>query len=170
MLMSHDMVVEVHLLSHLKNIWSRYRRRFMYQMYRWCKYLFYCKNIGWIIYLYDFFQFSLNGLIQVGVIRINVNWFGIFVIPNYIIFAPNFFIFKIIFVIRIFEIFVASKVFTFIFCCAVPRLAPVGEIQRPYEKLKYVESLPPGPVNLWLWGSNGSWWVHSNLSSAFRPK
>ena len=50
--------------------------------YQRCQYLFYCTNIGWIIYLSDIFQIIWNGLIWFCVIWINVNQVLIFVIPD----------------------------------------------------------------------------------------
>ena len=65
--------------------------------------------------LSDVCRIVWNELIQVSVILIDVNQGGIFVIPNYRIFAPNFFKFKISLTLRIFEKVVASKVFTYNF-------------------------------------------------------
>ena len=60
--------------------WSGYRSRCMYQMYRRCKYIFYCVNIGWIMDWSDFCRIVWNGLIWIGVIRFNMNWFEMFLI------------------------------------------------------------------------------------------
>ena len=106
--------------------WNGYRRRSMYQMYWHCQYLLYCTSIGWIMEWSDICWIVWNELILIGVIRINVNWFKIFVIPNYRIFAPKFFNFVIIFALSIFENFVASKVFAFRFHSVMPRRSPVG--------------------------------------------
>ena len=73
-----------------------------------------------------FFRIGWSELNWSRVIRINVNRFGIFVIPNYRFFSPNFFSLKIIFAISIFKDVVASKFFTF--CFATPQQVPVGEI------------------------------------------
>ena len=83
--------------------WSGYWRRCVYQMYRWCQYLFYHMNIGWIMDWSDVCWLGFNGFIQVGAILINVNRVGIFVIPSYRIFAPNVFNLKIISAVSIFE-------------------------------------------------------------------
>ena len=81
--------------------------KFSFGGYRQWQNLFYCMNIVWIIDYFDVIQF--------GVIWIDVNRVGIFVIPNYRIFAPNFFNFKIIFALSILENGVAPKVFNFSF-------------------------------------------------------
>ena len=88
--------------------WSGYQKKCMYQMYRRWQYLFYFTNIQWIMDWSNIFQIWWNGLIWVGVIQINANWFWIFLIPNYRIFAPNVFNFKIIFALSIFD-FVSSR-------------------------------------------------------------
>ena len=112
-----------------------------------------------------------NGLIRFGVIWMSVNWFLFFVIPNNRIFAPNFFNLNIIFALSIFEKnYISSKVFTFTFFCAIPRQAPLGKIWRPYDKVEYVIDPLPGPGNLWVWYSNGSWWVNSNTVILVLPK
>ena len=111
--------MEGHLISH-SNLFSGYQRRCMYQIYMWCKYFFYCMNIGWIVDWSDVCWIGWNELIRIGVIMINVNRFGISVIPDYRIFAPNFFNFENIFALRIFENIPASKVFTFTLHCAMP--------------------------------------------------
>ena len=64
-------------------------------------------NISCIIDLYNVCQIGWNGLIQVSVFWINVNLVGIFVIKNDRIFATNFFNFRIIFALSIFEKFVS---------------------------------------------------------------
>ena len=89
--------------------------------------IFYWTSIGWIIDWYDVCQIVRTELIQVGMIWIDVNRVRIFVIPNYRIFAPNFFNLKIIFTLSIFENVVVSKVFTFILFCSMLRSAPVGK-------------------------------------------
>ena len=87
----------------------------MYQIYRRWQHIFCWANIRWIIYWYGVCIIVWNESVQVGVIWINVDWVGIFAIPNHRIFAPNLFNFKTIFVLRFFENIVASKVFTFSF-------------------------------------------------------
>ena len=156
--MSHEMVLEGHLLSHKKYWWSRTRGRCMYQMYWKCQYIFYYTNIDWIMDWSDVCQIVRNGLVQVGVILINMNWSRISVIPNFIIFAPNFFNFEIIFVLRILENFVASKVFSFTFRCAMPRQLPVGYIRRPADQFEDVTVARS--VRLYYCGHDGSLWVH----------
>ena len=90
-------------------------------------------------------------------IKINVTRVGIFVIKNYRISAPNFFNLEIIFALSIFENVVASTVFIFALCCAVPRIFPVSEIQRTADGVEYVTvSLT---VSLWGYGSYGSLWI-----------
>ena len=124
------------------------------------KNLFYCKNIGWII--------DWSDVIRFGVIRVNVNRVRIFVIPNYRIFATNFFNFRIIFALIIFENVVASKVFTFTFCCAMPWIDPVGEIRSPDGGVKDVSF--SGTVSLWDYGSDGSLWVHPSAVINIPPR
>ena len=119
-------------------------------------------NIGWIIDWSNDFRIGWNGIFLLGVICINVNRVWIFFIPSYRIFAPNYFNFGIIFALIIFEIFVASKVFTFTFFCAMPRQAPVVDIRVPSDGDKDSEAPLSGPINMWAWDSNGYWWVHSN--------
>ena len=106
--------------------WSEYRRSCMYQMYRWWQYLFYCTNIG-IMECSDVFQIVWNGLFIVGVIWINVDWVGIFVVPDYNIFTPKFFNSGIIFTLRIFENFVASKFFHFHFSLHHAKTIPCSQ-------------------------------------------
>ena len=74
-------------------------------MYRRFQYLFYFTNIGWVMDWSDVCQIFWIELIWVGLISINVNWVGIFlipilnwvgVIPTYRIFAPKIFNLKII--------------------------------------------------------------------------
>ena len=108
--------------------------------------------MGW----YGFCWIDWNGLIPVSVIWINVNRVGIFVIPNYIIFAPNIFNFNIIFALSILEFLVTSKVFTFI--CAMPWRSPVGNIRLPSGGAKDVTVACN--VRLWDRGHDGSLWVH----------
>ena len=120
--------------------------------------------------LSDVCQIVWNGLIRFGVIWINVNRFGIFVILNYRIFAPNFFNFNIIFAFSIFGNFVASRIFTFTFFYAMPQQAPVGKILNTSDQVEDVAHPLPGPVNMWEWPSNGSWWVYSNLVICVPPK
>ena len=121
-----------------KYLWSGYWSSFMYQIYRWWKYLFYFTNNGWIIYWSDVCRIIWNKLIRVGVIRFNVNRVRIFVIPNYRIFVPNIFNFKIIFALSIFENVVASRFLTLNFCCVMPQQYHVGDIIRPVERVEYV--------------------------------
>ena len=91
-----------------------------------------------------------------------MNQVRIFVIPNYRIFAPNFLNFKITFTLIIFQTFVASKVFTITFCCAIPRQFPISDITHPYDGVKYVSVALT--VVLWYHVQYGSLWV---LTSAF---
>ena len=72
-----------------KDLLSRYRRRCMYLMYCQRKYLLYLTNIGWIIDRSDVCRIVLNELIRVGMIWINVNRVGTFVIQNYRTFCPT---------------------------------------------------------------------------------
>ena len=120
--------------------------------------------------LIQFCQIIWNGLIWVGVIWINVNRFRIFVIPNFRTFVPNFFNFKIIFALTIFENFVASKVFTFNFRCTMPWQSPVGKAQNPDYQVEDVEAPITGPGNIWAWDYYGSWWVHPNFVIRVPPK
>ena len=92
------------------------------------------------------------------------------VIKNYRIIAPNFFNFKIILALSIFENAVASRVFDFNFRCAMPWRAPVGEILRTYERVKYIKSPLSGPVNLRDYASDGYWWVHTDVVISITPK
>ena len=101
---------------------------------------------------------------------IDANRVGIFVIPNDRIFAPNFFKFKIIFTINIFENAVASKFLNFTFCCTMPQRSPVGENWYPYDVVEDVEYTQSGPGNMWEWDSGGSWWVHSNFVIRVPPE
>ena len=117
----------------------------------------------------DIFRIVWNGLIWVGVIRINVNWFGIIVIPNVIFFSPNFYNFQIMFALRIFGNVVASKVLTFTFRCAIQKY-PVGKIWLPAEWVEYVSSTLTSPGNLWVWDYDGSRWVHYNFVIRVPPK
>ena len=91
-------------------------------------------------------------------IRIDLNQVGIVVIPNYRIFAPNFFYFKIIFALSIFENVVASKVFTFTFFYAMPRQSHVGKIRSPGDKIKYVTVALT--VRIWERSCDSSLWFH----------
>ena len=134
--------------------------------WRW-QYIFYCKNISWIIYWSNLYQIVWNEFIQVGVIWINVNCFVIFVIPSYRIFARNFFNFKITFALSIFENVVASKVFNFTFCCAMSQQDPLGKIRHRADGVKDVTVACT--VSIWDYGSNGYLWVHPVLLSIFHP-
>ena len=94
-------------------------------------------------------------------------------------FAPNFFNFKIILALSIFENDVAYKVFTFTFRCAMPRRALVDEIGCPpvkeYEALDIswwdsirtitAESNSSTTLqtgNTWDYASDGYQWVHKD--------
>ena len=145
-----------------------YQRRCMYQVYRRWQCLFYLMNFGWIMDWSDICRIVWDGLIQVGVIWINVNRFGIFMIPNYRISAPNFFNFKIIFSLSISEIFVASRVLTLNFWCSMPRRYPVGNIRRPSEKFKYVAVACR--VRLCNCGHNRSLWVYPSAVINILPE
>ena len=90
----------------------KYWWRVYWIMYLWFQYLFHSTNIVWIMDWSDVYWIVCNGLIWVGVIWINVNRFGIFVIPIYnwvgVIpiyrnFAANFFNIETIFALIIFE-------------------------------------------------------------------
>ena len=93
---------------------------------------------------------------------------GIFLIPNYNIFGPNFFNFKIIFTLSIFEEFVASKVSTLTFWYAMSRRDPVGNIRHPYDGFKDVAV--SHTVILWYCGHNWSLWVHPSARLYFPEK
>ena len=95
---------------------------------RW-QHIFYCTNIFLIIDLSNACQILWVGLVRVGVIWINGNWVGILAIPNYIIFVPNLFNFKIIFAPRMFENVFANRVLNS--PCIMPSQVPVDEIQHP---------------------------------------
>ena len=69
---------------------------------------------------------------------------------------PFFFNFGIIFALSIFGHFVASKVFTFTFRCAMPQKSPVVYIRSGADQVEDVADPLPGPDNLWEWPSNGS--------------
>ena len=133
-------------------------KKYLWSGYRIWQHLFYCKNIGWIIDWSDVCKIVWNNLIQVGVIWIDVNRVGIFVISNYRIFTPKMFNIKTIFALRIFENVVDSKVLAFTFCCAMPWKSPLGEIRLPADVVKDVED--PHTVSIWDFGSNGSLWFH----------
>ena len=96
-----------------------------------------------------------------------MNRVGICVIPNNRIFASNYFNFKFIFALIIFEDDVASKVFSFVFCCAVPRRAPVGDIRFTADGVEDVAVACT--VSLWDYGSGGSLWVHPSEVIHFPP-
>ena len=142
-----------------KYLWIRYRR---------LQHIFYFVDISWIIDWSDVYRIGWNKLIRVGVIWINMNRVVTFVIPNYRIFAPNFFNFKMIFMLRIFENTVASKVFTLNFLCTMPRSAPVGNIRRPDNGVKDVSV--SCTVSLWGYGYNGSLWFHSSVVINILPR
>ena len=114
-------------------------------------------NVGWII---EFFQIGKTLLILIGmilinlilVVRVGVDVVWVDVIQIYRIFAPNFFNFKNIIALSIFENAVVYRIFTLGFCCAMARRAPVWEIWRPYfEEAKangvswwdFVTAIPP---------------------------
>ena len=67
--------------------------------------------------------------------------------------------FKIIVLLIVLEIFVASKVFTF--CWAMSRRSLVGEIRCPAARVKYVAV--SYTVRLWDSGHNGYLWVHPSV-------
>ena len=169
-------------------LWSGYRQRCVYQMYGrnvsisscrrsmscyillfftpW-KNIFYCTDIGWIIDWSVVFQIGWNELILVGVFQINVNRVGIFVIPNYRIFAPNLFNFKNIFSLNIFGNVVACKVFTLTFRCAMPWWSPIGKIRRPDDRVKDIAV--DRNVNVWYYGSGESLRVHPSAFINIMP-
>ena len=91
-------------------------------------------------------------------IRIKMNQVRIFVIPNCRIFVPIFFKFKIIFALIIFENYVASRVFAFTFCCAMPQRSPVGDIQLNFDVVEYVEVAHT--VIIWYCVHDGYLWIH----------
>ena len=99
----------------------------------------------------------------IQVIRGNAYVIQINVIQDYRIFRPNWFNFKIILALIIFENIVASKVLTLDFLLDMPWKSPVGNIRSPADGVKDVSvaSLPgpgtlPGTGNMWEWDSNGS--------------
>ena len=98
----------------------------------------------------------------------NSNRVGIFVIPNHIIFAPEFLLFKIIFALSIFKNVVFSKVFTLTFFCAIPQRASVGEMWRPTDGEKDVKS--PCTGSIWDYGSDGYLWVHTTAIINISPR
>ena len=100
-------------------------------------------------------------------IQINVNRSRIFVISNYRIFAPNFFNFKIIFALSIFENFVASKVFFFNFRYYMPRQSPVGKIQHYDDGFEYFAVAHT--VILFYCGRDGYLWVHPSAVINITP-
>ena len=126
-------------------------------MYRWCQYLLYCTNINSTIDRSSVCQIIWNELNSVVVIRINVNQVGLFVIPNYRIFAPNFLNFKIIFVLSIFEKVFATKVLPSTFSCAIPRQSSVGNIWNPSIGVEGVAVA--WTVSICDYCSDGSLWV-----------
>ena len=114
------------------------------------------------------FWIGWNGLVWIGMILINVNRVGIFVIPNFRIFAPKSLIFQIIFALRIFKMLVASKVFTFNFFCSMTRIAPSDESWSPSEKVEFV--VVSCNVIPWDHGHDGSLWVHSSALINILPR
>ena len=107
-------------------------------------------------------------MIRVGVIWINMNWVGIFLILNNRFILPRIFNLIIIFELRILICFVASKVFTFTFSCTMPRRSPIIKILRPYDGVKYVAV--SCTVRLWDSGNYGSLWVHPIAVINFPPR
>ena len=101
---------------------------------------------------------------------INMNRVGIFVIPNHRILGPNFFNFKNIFMLSIFEKFVANKIFNFTFRCAMPRQCTVVKIQYNDDQTRYVSTPLHGTGNLWAWAFNVIDGLLPILLSAFHPK
>ena len=101
------------------------------------------------IFWFDVFWVGGN---WVGVIRAGVIWVNVIRI-----FAPIFFNLKIILAPRVFENYVAYRVFNY-WCIMQQRHAPVGKIRRPSEK--EFEALLTG--NIWVVVSNGSQWVHTD--------
>ena len=125
-------------------------------------------------------------MIQVGVDVIKIN-----VIQNYKTFAPNFFNFKIILMLNISFNAIVSRVFTFIFLCAMPRRAPVGEIRCRFVKeaedpnvswwdsvttilsdiaIPLYSSTTFHTVNMWHYASNGSPLFYRNAIICVPPK
>ena len=156
---------------------SKYWWRVYWRNPQWWEYLLYCINVVLIMDWSDISQIFWNGLILVGVIWINVNRVGIFlipiknwfsVIPIHRIFATNIFNFGIIFALRIFENFVASKVFTFTFRCSMPRQSPTGKIWSPAGLFKDVAVVLS--IRLWDHGHDGYLWVHPSAVINIPPR
>ena len=127
----------------------------------------------------------------IWVIWVDVDVIWIDVIKNYRIFAPNFFNFKNILALSIFENVVASKVLTFNFRCIMSQCAPIGDIWRP--SIKYYEDpdvswwynltaipadtgIPSNSRNTIQTGNTGAYapdgsrWVHRHSISCVPPK
>ena len=125
-------------------------------------------------------------MIKAGVDVILIN-----AIQNYRFFATNFFNFKIILTLRIFENAVVSRVLNLTFCCAMSQRAPVGKVQLPsFKEAKdtndfwwdYVTTITPGTYilpnystiphtsNMWRYGLDGCQWFHRNLVIPVLPK
>ena len=88
-------------------------------------------------------------------------------IPNYIFFAPNFFNFEIILALIIFENFVASKVFTFTFHCAMPHRYPVYGIRHTADQVEDLAVVCY--VRLWDRDQDGYLWVHPSVVINITP-
>ena len=74
---------------------------------------------------------------------------------------PTFSTFEIIFMLRIFENFVTSKVFTFWFCWSMPMRAPVVKICNPDDRVEDVKVAQS--IRIWYCGHDGSTWVYPNV-------
>ena len=81
-------------------------------------------------------------------------------IPNYWIFAPNFFNFEIIFALSVFETLFLIKVFNFSFHCSISLKYPVGKIWRSYDQGRDVAVVHS--VRLEDPNHHGSLWVHTS--------
>ena len=89
---------------------------------------------------------------------VDVIWIDM--IMDFRMFAPNFFNFRITLAPRVFENYVASRVFNSTSCWTMTRLITGDKIQRYTDRVEEVED--PLPGNLWVYASGGSRWVHTN--------
>ena len=130
---------------------------------------------------------NLIGLIWIDVIWVSVDVIWIDAIQNYRIFAPNFFNFKIILATKVFENYVASRVFTFVFSSHCHYSLISEKYNVPISKrlnipvfLGGMQSplFRPNPIpvplfrlgKLWDYASGGSRWVHTDAVILFLPK
>ena len=105
----------------------------------------------------DVCQIFWNRLIWVSVVCIKVNWVGIFVIPNNNFFAPNFFSFKNIFALIIFELFLPLRFSLSLFIWHAT-LSSCRKIQHPDSQVKDVAIV--FSIRLCDHGNDWSLWVH----------